>query len=64
MIIITKQVWNIKVTVRPSVTGAPGTMPKRLVKGLEDKKLKGQIETIQSISLLRSTRILRRILET
>ena len=31
-----KKQLNIKVTVVPIVTGALGTIPKRLVKGIED----------------------------
>ena len=40
------------------------TIPKGLVKGLEELEIKGQVETIQTTALLRSARILRRILET
>ena len=39
-------------------------IPKRMVKRLEDLELKGQVETIQTTALLRSARILRRVLET
>ena len=56
--------WNMKVTVVPKVSDALGTIPKRLVKGLEDLKIKGQVETIQITALLRSARILRGVLET
>ena len=41
-----------------------GTIPKGIVKGLEDLKITGQIETTQKTALLRSARILRRVLET
>ena len=51
-------------TVIPIVIGALGTIPKRLIKGFEDLEIRGQIETIQTIALLRSARILRRVLET
>ena len=37
---------------------------KGLVKGLEDLKIKGLEETIQTIALLRLTSIIRRVLET
>ena len=37
---------------------------KGLVKELEDEEIRGRVETIQTIALLRSARILRRILET
>ena len=39
-----KQQWNIKVTVIP--IGALGTVNKGLVKGLENLKITGQVETI------------------
>ena len=59
-----KQLWNMKVTVIPIVIGALGTVTKRLIKGLEDLKKRGRVETIQTTTLLRSVRILRRVLET
>ena len=45
----------------PVVIGALGTIPKRLVKGLEDLGVRGQVETK---GFLRSARILRIVLET
>ena len=59
-----KKLWNMKVTLIPIVSGAFGTIPKGLVKGLEDLEIRGQVETIQITVLLRSARILRRVLET
>ena len=59
-----KKLWNIKVTVIPIVIGGLGTVTKGLVTGLEDLEIRGQEETIQSTALLRSSRILRRVLET
>ena len=50
----------MKVTV---IVGALETIPKRLVKGLEDFEIRGQIETIQTTTSLRSAKILRRVLE-
>ena len=44
------------------VIGAFGTVTKGLLKGLEDTEVGGGVETIQT-TLLRSVRILRRILE-
>ena len=46
------------------VTGALGTVTKELVRELEDLEIRGRVETIQTIALLRSARILRRVLET
>ena len=38
----------MKVKVIPIVVGAVGTIPKRLVKGLEDLEIRRQVETIQT----------------
>ena len=46
------------------VMDAFGTVTKGLLTGLEDLKVGGQVETIQTTSLLRTARILRRVLET
>ena len=43
--------------------GALRTIPKGLVQ-LEDLEIRGQVETIQTTALLKSARILRRVLET
>ena len=51
-------------TIIPIVTGAFGTVTKGLLKGLEDLEAGGQVETIQTTALLRTVRILRRVLET
>ena len=59
-----KKLWNLKVTVIPTVFGALDTVTKELVNGQEDLVIRGRVETIQSTALLRSVRILRRVLET
>ena len=46
------------------IIGALGTVTKELVKGQEDLQIRGRVETIQITALLRSTRILRRVLAT
>ena len=51
------------VTIILIVIGAFGTVTKRLLKRLEDLEVGGQVETIQTTALLRSARILRRVLE-
>ena len=65
-------------TVMPTVIGALGmifkgierrldeveTVTEGLIKGLEDLEIRGRAETTQTIALLRSARILRRVLET
>ena len=38
--------------------------PQVLIKGLEDLEMKGQVETIQTTAVLRSVRIMRRVLDT
>ena len=59
-----KKLWNMQVTIIPIVTGAFRTVTKGLLKGLEDLEVEGRVETIQTTALLRTTRILRRVLET
>ena len=59
-----KKLWNMKVTIVPIVIGALGTITKGLLKGLEDLEVGGRVETIQMTALLRTARILRRVLET
>ena len=59
-----KKQWNMKVTIVPNVIGALGTITKGLLKGLEDLKVGRRVETIQTTALLRTDRILRRVLET
>ena len=51
-------------TIIPIVTGAFRTVTKELLKGLEDLEIGGRVETIQTTALLRTARILRRVLET
>ena len=59
-----KKLWNMKVTVIPIVIGAFGTVTKGLLKGLEDLEVGNLVETIQTTALLKTARILRRVLET
>ena len=40
------------------------TIPKGLVRGLENLEIRERAETIQTTALLRSTRMLKRVLET
>ena len=46
------------------VNGVLGTVTKGLVLGLEDLEIRGRVETIQITALLRSARILRKVLKT
>ena len=59
-----KKLWNLQVTIIPIVIGAFGTVTKGLQKALEDLEVGGRVETIQTTALLRTARILRRVLET
>ena len=59
-----KKLWTMQVTIIPIVIGAFGTVTKGLLKGLEDLEVGVQVETIQTTALLRTARILRRVLET
>ena len=54
----------MKVTIIPIVIGAFGTITKGLLKGLEDLDVSERVETIQTTALLKTARILRRVLET
>ena len=58
-----KKLWNMKVKILPVVIGAFGIVTKELLKRLEDLEVGGRVETIQTRALLRTARILRRVLE-
>ena len=59
-----KKLWNMKVTVILTIISALWTISKGLVKGIEELEIGGQAETIQTTALLRSAKILKRVLET
>ena len=59
-----KKLWNVTVTIVSIVIGAFGTVNKGLFKGPEDLKIGGRVKTIQTITLLGTDGILRRVLET
>ena len=59
-----KRLWNMKVTIVPIVICALGTETKGLLKGLDDLEVGGRVETVQTTALLRTARILRRVLQT
>ena len=59
-----QKIYNMKLMVILILIGALRTIPKGLVKELEDLEIRGQVETIQTTALLRSARILTRVLET
>ena len=49
-----KKLWNMKVTIIPNVIGAFGKVTKGLLKVLEDLETRRRVETIQTITLLRT----------
>ena len=59
-----KKLWNMKMTVITIVIVALMTVTKGLVQRLEDLEIRRLVETIQTVALLRSARILRRVLVT
>ena len=59
-----KKLGNMKVTIIPIGIGAFETVTKGLLKGLEDLEVGGRVDTIQTTALLRTARILRKVLET
>ena len=59
-----KKLWSIKVTIIPIVNGAFGIVTKGLLKRLEGLEVSDQVDTIQTRALLKTARILRRVLET
>ena len=59
-----KNLWYMQVKIIPIVIGVFGTVTKGLLKGLEELEVGGRVETIQTTTLLRTARILRRVLET
>ena len=54
----------MRVNVMQIVIGALGTVPKGWVKELEELKIGGRIDTVQTTAWLKSLRILRKVLET
>ena len=56
--------WNMKASVIPIVIAAFGTVTEILLKGLRGFEILGIVEAIQISLLLRTARILRRVLET
>ena len=59
-----KKLWNMQVTIILIVIGAFGKVTEGLLKGLEDLEVGRRVETIQTTTLLRTARILKRVLET
>ena len=45
--------WNMRVTVKPNIVGARGTVPKGCDRELEQSKIGERINIIQTKTLLR-----------
>ena len=58
------ELWNMKVSIVSIVIGAFGTVTEGLLKGLEDLEVRGRGKTIQTKAVLKTARILRRVLQT
>ena len=58
------KLWNMRMKVTPTVISALGTIPKRFERRLEEFEIGRRIVTLQTTTLLRSARVLRRVLET
>ena len=54
----------MQLTIMPIVIVAFGTVTKGLLKGLEDLEIGDRVEIIQTTALLKTARILRRVLDT
>ena len=54
----------MKVAFIPTMIGAFGTVIKGLLKRLEDLEVGGPVETVQTTALLRTDKLLRKVLET
>ena len=59
-----KKLCSMRVTVILVLVDALGTVPQGLVRGLDERWIRRKIETIQTTALVRSVKILRRVLET
>ena len=59
-----KKLWKKKLMVIQIVIGAFVTVAKGLVQRRGNLEIRGRVETFQTTTLLRSARILRRVLET
>ena len=59
-----KKLWNINVTVILIIVGALGMVPKNLAWKIEELNICERIETVQTPALLKSAKILRKVLET
>ena len=59
-----KKLWKMKVTFIAIIIGAMDTVTQKLIKGQEDREIKGCVDSIQTTILLRSARILKSVPKT
>ena len=59
-----KKEWSLWVATILSLIGAIGIIPSGFVKELDNFEISGQVDSIQTTAILRSDRILRRVLGT
>ena len=59
-----KKLWNMKITVMQMIAGSQGTVFQGLEKRPAEFEIRGRIESNLTTILLRSARILRKVLET
>ena len=59
-----KNLENMRVTMIPITVNALEMVPKGVEKQLKELKIRGRIKNLQTTALLRSARILRRVLQT
>ena len=61
---LARELKKLNVTIVPIVIGTFSTITNGLLKGLDDLEIGGRVESIQTTALLRTARIVRRVLET
>ena len=61
---VPRKLWNVWIVVILILIDTFGTIPKGLERVLIELEIGSRIETIQTTALLRSARILRRVLDT
>jgi len=58
-----QRMWNLKCTIIPVIIGATGIVTRSLTKHLEAVPGKHSIDSLQKTALLRTSRIMRKVLQ-
>ena len=58
-----QKIWNVKVKIIPLVVGSSGAIPKQFGNRLKQIGITARTAQLQKTVLLRTTRILRKVLE-